>query len=78
MPRSKSNYTYRVVYSKDFQIVITTPKGWARENRSFFPGYTFVDDDTTPDIIAIGRKLLKNGFAKQTTPEQIIYNRFVE
>lgn len=42
------NYTHQVVYSENHHIVVTTPKGWARENRSYFKHTNSRSELTTP------------------------------
>jgi len=45
MAKSKQNFTHQVIYSEKHHIIVTTPKGWARENRNYFSNYSFVDDN---------------------------------
>lgn len=74
MARSKPNYTHQVVYSENHHIVVTTPKGWARENRSYFK-HSFIGDDV-PRTSAIEKQLEKLKYTKVQTPEMIIYYEF--
>ena len=44
MAKSKKNFTHQVVYSENNHIVVTAPKGWAREHKTFFKN-SFVGKD---------------------------------
>lgn len=76
MPKSKANFTYKVIYSEKHHIVLTTPKGWARENKEKFPTFTFVKKDV-PKTPAIAKRMTDEfGFSKKETPELMVLYRF--
>ncbi|MCE7864287.1 MAG: hypothetical protein DYG99_12175 [Bacteroidetes bacterium CHB5] len=74
MAKSKQNFTHQVVYSEKHHIVVTTPKGWARENRSHFK-QSFNGDDV-PRTREIEKQLEKIKFKRAQTAEMIIYYEF--
>ena len=74
MPTSKKNFTHQVVYSNRHKIIVTTPKGWARENKEHFD--ESFDDDDVPRTSKIGKVLVAQGFTRKETAEMVVYHKF--
>lgn len=74
MAKSKQNFTHQVVYSEKHHIIVTTPKGWARENRAYF-SHSFNGDDV-PRTKEIEEQLEKLGFKNATSAEMVIFYEF--
>jgi hypothetical protein len=59
-------------------LVLTTPKGWAREHPEKFTGFTFIEKDV-PKTPSIAKKMAeKFGFKRETTSELIVLYKFEE
>lgn len=77
MAKSKKNYTHQVIYSENNHLVVTTPKGWAREHQSVFPDFDFKNDNV-PRTSRIEKHLASLKFKKAVSKELVIYYKFKE
>jgi len=68
-PKSKDRWTHTVVYSKDGQIIVTTPRGYARDNLALF-------NNQLPRTSAINETLDQLGFQTATSAEMKIHFKF--
>lgn len=71
----KTYYTHQVIYADSGRVIITTPKGWARDHQEAFPKFTFAGDDV-PRTSAINKYLDSIGFKTTTSVELIIHYKF--
>jgi hypothetical protein len=75
MAKSKKNFSHRVIFTDQHKVVVTTPKGWAREHKAPFPNYTFVGRDV-PKTKEIEEHLSSMGFKYEANTEMMIYYDF--
>lgn len=74
MAKKKKNYTHQVIYADSGRLIITTPRGWARDNQNHFPD--FFHNNKVPRTERVNKKLDELGFKTSTSAELVIHHKF--